>query len=43
VALADDRDDRLAAVRRVGEAAAVDGVVRIPHRTQCFRYRLAPA
>jgi SAM-dependent methyltransferase len=42
VALADDRDDRLAAVRRVGEAAAVDGVVRIPHRTQCFRFRLAP-
>jgi ubiquinone/menaquinone biosynthesis C-methylase UbiE len=43
VALAEDRDDRLAAVRRVGAAAAVDGVVRIPHRTQCFRFRVTPA
>jgi SAM-dependent methyltransferase len=40
VRLADDREDRLAAVRRVGESAAVDGVVRIPHRTQCYRYLL---
>ncbi len=39
LALADDRDERLAAVRRVAESAAVDGVVRIPHRTQCFRFR----
>lgn len=39
LALADDREERLAAVRRVGEAAAVDGVVRIPHRTKCFRWR----
>jgi SAM-dependent methyltransferase len=38
VALADDRDARLAAVRRVGESAAVDGVVHIPHRTRCFRF-----
>jgi ubiquinone/menaquinone biosynthesis C-methylase UbiE len=39
VALADDRDQRLAAVRRVAETAAVDGLVRIPHRTQSFRFR----
>ena len=39
LALADDRDERLTAVRRVAESAAVDGVVRIPHRTQCFRFR----
>jgi SAM-dependent methyltransferase len=38
--LADDCADRLAAVRRVGESVAVDGVVRIPHRTQCYRYPL---
>jgi SAM-dependent methyltransferase len=41
VALADDRDDRLAAVRRVAESAAVEGMVRVPHRTQCFRFRRA--
>jgi SAM-dependent methyltransferase len=41
VALAPDRDQRLAAIRRVGEHAAKDGVVRIPHRTVCFRYRRA--
>jgi SAM-dependent methyltransferase len=40
VALADDRDRRLAAVRAVGEQAAVDGVVQVPHRTQCFRFPL---
>jgi SAM-dependent methyltransferase len=42
LALADDRDERLAAVRRVGESAAVDGVVAVPHRTRCFRYPLLP-
>jgi ubiquinone/menaquinone biosynthesis C-methylase UbiE len=41
LALADDRDERLAAVRRVAVAAAVDGVVRVPHRTRCFRFRIA--
>jgi SAM-dependent methyltransferase len=40
VRLAEDREARLAAVRQVGESAAVDGVVRIPHRTQCYRYPL---
>lgn len=40
LALAADRDDRLAAVRRVGDSAAQDGVVRIPHLTYCFRYPL---
>lgn len=43
LALADDRDDRLAAVRAVGQAESArsaDGLVRIPHRTRCFRYRL---
>jgi SAM-dependent methyltransferase len=39
--LAPDRESRLAAVRRVGEAAAVDGRLRIPHRTYCYRWRLA--
>jgi SAM-dependent methyltransferase len=44
VALADDREARLAAVRRVGERVAAsgdgdgDGVLRLPHRTQCYRY-----
>jgi SAM-dependent methyltransferase len=41
VDLAPDREKRLDAVRRVGEAAAVDGRLRIPHRTFCFRWRLA--
>jgi hypothetical protein len=41
LALAVDRDDRLAAVRRVAESAAFDGVVRVPHHTQCFRFRRA--
>jgi ubiquinone/menaquinone biosynthesis C-methylase UbiE len=41
LALAEDRDDRLAAVRRVAESAAVDGEVRVPHRTRCFRFRRA--
>jgi SAM-dependent methyltransferase len=39
--LAPDREERLAAVRRAGEAAAVDGRLRIPHRTSCYRWRLA--
>jgi SAM-dependent methyltransferase len=39
LALADDRDERLAAVRRVAESAAVDGIVRVPHRTHSFRFR----
>jgi ubiquinone/menaquinone biosynthesis C-methylase UbiE len=38
VALAPDRDQRLAAIRAVGERAAEDGVVHLPHRTACFRY-----
>jgi SAM-dependent methyltransferase len=38
LALAEDRDDRLARVRAIGDRAAVDGVVRIPHRTQSFRW-----
>jgi hypothetical protein len=41
VALAEDRDQRLAAVRRIAESAAVEGVVRVPHHTQCFRFRRA--
>jgi hypothetical protein len=41
VDLAADREERLAAVRRAGEAAAVDGRLRIPHRTSCYRWRLA--
>ena len=38
VALASDRVERLAAIRAVGEDAAEGGVLRIPHRTVCFRY-----
>lgn len=38
LALADDRAERLAAVRAVGERTASDGLVRIPHRTVCYRY-----
>ncbi len=40
VALAADREERLAAVRVVAEGAAVGGVVRVPHRTVCYRYAL---
>jgi SAM-dependent methyltransferase len=38
VELAPDKDERLAAVRAVAERVAVDGVVRYPYRTFCFRY-----
>jgi SAM-dependent methyltransferase len=40
LALAPDRDERLAAIRAVGEQAEEGGVVRIPHRTVCYRYRM---
>ncbi len=39
--LAPDREQRLAAVRRAGEAAAVGGRLRIPHLTHCYRWRPA--
>ena len=38
LALATDRDERLAAIRAVGERAASGGLLRIPHRTVCYRY-----
>lgn len=38
LAVAPERDARLAAVRAVGESAAEAGVVRIPHRTVCYRF-----
>jgi SAM-dependent methyltransferase len=40
VDLAPDREQRLAAVRRVAETAAVDGRLVIPHRTFCYRWRV---
>jgi SAM-dependent methyltransferase len=38
LALASDREERLETIRGVGERAADHGVVRIPHRTVCYRY-----
>jgi SAM-dependent methyltransferase len=38
LALAADREERLAAVRVVAERVATAGVVRIPHRTVCYRF-----
>jgi hypothetical protein len=38
VALAEDRAERLARVRVVGEQVAVDGIIHYPHRTHCYRY-----
>ncbi len=41
VDLAPDRQQRLDAVRRVGEQTATGGRLRIPHRTHCYRWRVA--